>query len=116
MIQMVTLNFNWSVSSNLAVTTETLNASAETAYLKVTQEPLGMLTSDTLDLTLEVTDIEDTISRTVDFNFCAGWFHDVDGDGYGALVDYEAAVSSSVSTTFDLSMQPDTTAIGGSEQ
>ena len=102
------LNFNWSVSSGLAVATETLSTSAETAYLQVTPGSTGYVSSDTLDLTLEVTDVEDTITRTMDFNFCAGWFPDADGDGYGALDGYEAACSSSVSTTFTTSMSPDT--------
>ena len=95
---------SWSLSSQPALGTANFTDTSNTATLSITPPDIngtpGYFQDDELELQLVVTDVEDTVTRSADMNFCAGWFPDVDEDGYGATNAYRANCANTVSTTF----------------
>ena len=99
------LTFSWSLASQPALGTANFTDTSNTATLSITPPDIngtqqGYFQDDELELQLVVTDVEDTVTRTADMNFCAGWFPDADEDGYGATNAYQANCANTVSTTF----------------
>ena len=98
------LTFNWSLSTPPSAGTANLTTVDNRAFLSIDPPVSNGVASyfldDTLDLQLEVADLEDTTTVTADLNFCAGWFPDADEDGYGATNGYQANCANTVSATF----------------
>ena len=78
------MSYSWSMS-NLPANqgTATFTTVDDVATISV-DHPGTYNNETTFDISVAVSDQEDTVTRTADFNFCAGWFPDLDEDDYGA--------------------------------